>query len=146
MYRGVIIYAPAEPVIQRLVRRLADCFDGERFKVATCSADQAAIPDLTAADIFLLASLPSGGQPIHPDFGEILRAFGGITLAGRVGGVFSLDSEVTLKAFRRALQDCELDFPEQNFRNFHGGDIDSAELGGWIAALTGQLEDPALER
>jgi hypothetical protein len=133
-------------MIQRLVRRLADCFDGERFKVATCSADQAAIPDLAAADIFLLASLPSGGQPIHPDFAEILRALGGITLAGRVGGVFSVDSEATLKAFRRALQDCELDFPEQNFRNFHGGDIDSAELGGWIAALTGQLEDPALER
>ena len=73
MYRAVIIYAPVEPVIERLVRRLADCFDGDRFEVAACSADQAAIPDLTAADVFLLASLPSGGQSIHPDFAEIRR-------------------------------------------------------------------------
>jgi hypothetical protein len=143
MYRGVIIYAPVDPVIEQLVRRLADCFDTDRFEVATCSADQATIPDLTAADVFLLASLPSGGQPIHPDFADILRALRGITLAGRVGGAISVDSEPTLKAFRRALLDCELDLPDQNFRNFHRGELDSTELSSWIETLAGRLEDPA---
>ena len=146
MYRGVIIYAPAGQPLEQLVRRLADCFDGERFEVATCSADQAAIPDLTAADIFLLASLPAGGQPIHPDFAEILRALHGITLAGRVGGAVSVDSEATVNAFRRALQDCELDLPDWNFRSLSREQIESTDLNGWIGELASQLGDPARGR
>jgi hypothetical protein len=146
MYRGVIIYAPEGQPLEQLVRRLADCFDGERFKVTTCSADQAAIPDLTAADIFLLASLPAGEQPIHPDFAEILRALHGITLAGRVGGAVSLESEPTVKAFRRALQDCELDLPDRNFRSLSRAQIESTELNSWIGELTSQLGDPARGR
>jgi hypothetical protein len=146
MYRGVIIYAPAEAQLEQLVRRLADCFDDERFNVAACSADQAGIPDLAGADIFLLASLPAGGQPIHPDFSEILRALEGITLAGRVGGALSVGSEHTVEAFRRALEDCELDLPDRNFRNFSPEQLESAELNSWIAELSAQLEDPAGER
>ena len=146
MYRGVIIYAPAEHVMEELVRRVADCFDSNRFKVATRSADQAEIPDLAGADIFLLACLPSGGQPIHPHFTEILRALRGITLAGKVGGAFSLDSEDTVRALRQALQDCELALPDRNFRSFQRENPDSTELSSWIDALTGQLEDPARER
>lgn len=146
MYRVVIIYAPAEDSMGGLVRSLAGCFDSKKFKVATAPADQAAVPDLTAADIFLLASLPAGQQPIHPDFTEILRALRGITLAGRVGGALSVDSEPTVEAFRRALQDCELVIPEENFRNLGGGHPDSAELSRWIESLIRQLEDPARER
>jgi hypothetical protein len=146
MYRGVIIYAPVDPVIEQLVRRLADCFDSERFKVKTRSAGQAEIPDLTGADIFLLASLPDGQQPVHPDFTEILRALQGITLAGRVGGAFSVDSRPTLEAFRRALQDCELDLPDRNFRSFHREELEATELSRWIQDLTVQLEDPARDR
>jgi flavodoxin len=146
MYRGVIIYAPAEESMEQLVRRLADCFDGERFKVEIKNADQASIPDLTGADVFLLASYPAGQQPIHPDFAEILRALQGITLAGRVGGAFSVDSEPTVRAFRQALRDCELDLPDQNFRNLSGEHPDSSELMSWIEVLTGQLENPARAR
>jgi hypothetical protein len=143
MYRGVIIYAPAEELMNQLVRRLADCFDGEQFKVEIETADQAAIPDLTRADVFLLASLPSGLQPIHPDFAEILRALQGITLAGRVGGAFSVDSEPTVRAFRQALQDCELALPDENFRNISSGRLESSDLRDWIDALTRQLGGPA---
>ena len=146
MYRGVIIYAPAEDVMEQLVRRLADCFDSDRFKVATHSADQAAIPDLAGADVFLLASLPSGGQPIHPHFTEIIRALRGITLAGKVGGALSIDSDATVRAFRQALQDCELALPDQNFRSFPLENPDSTELSRWVEALIGQLGDPARGR
>jgi flavodoxin len=146
MYRGVIIYAPAEDSMEGLVRRLAACFNSEKFEVEATPADRAAVPDLTKADVFLLASLPAGQQPIHPDFTEILRALRGITLAGRVGGAFSVDSEPTVSAFRRALQDCELVIPDQNFRNLSGEHPDSAELSSWVEALTRQLEDPARER
>jgi hypothetical protein len=146
MYRGIIIYAPVEETMEQLVRRLADCFDGNRFKVATCMAAQAAIPDLTRADVFLLASLPSGQQPIHPDFAEILRALQGITLAGRVGGAVSVDSEATVRAFRQALQDCELALPVENFRSLSRENLQSSDLKAWINAITRQLEDPARGR
>ena len=146
MYRGVIIYAPAEAELEQLVQRLADCFDSEQIKVAISSADQAAIPDLAGAELFLLASLPAGGQPIHPDFTEILRALQGITLAGRVGGAISVGSEPTVAAFRRALRDCELDLPDRNFRSFSPEQLESTELNSWIEYLSGQLENPAGER
>ena len=146
MYRAVFIYAPVDAALEQLVRRLADCFNSERFEVTTLSADQAAIPDLTVADIFLLASLPDGKQPVHSDFAEILRALQGINLAGRVGGAFSLDSEPTPAAFRLALQDCELELPKQNFRNFHREELEAAQLCRWIEALTGGLENPTGER
>jgi hypothetical protein len=146
MYRVVIIYAPAQDAMEGLVRSLAGCFDSREFKVATAPAGQAAVTDLTAADMFLLLSLPAGQQPVHPDFTEILRALRGITLAGRVGGALSVDSEPTVGAFRRALQDCELVIRDQNFRNLGGGHPDSTELCSWVESLVRQLEGPARER
>ena len=146
MYRGLIIYAPSQDPMEGLARRLGDCFDSKLFKVEIKSADQAAMPDLAAADLFLLGSLPSGDRPIHPDFAEILRGLGGITLAGRVGGAFAVESEPTLSAFRRALQDCELALTDENFRNVRNMHGDSTDLDGWVAALTRQLEDRLSER
>ena len=146
MYRGVIICAPAEESMEQLVRRVADGFDSEQIQVEIKSADQATIPDLAGADIFLLASLAAGQQPIHPDFAEILRALKGITLAGRVAGAFSVDSEPTVRALRQALQDCELFLPDQNFRNLSAEHLDPADLEGWIDALTRQLRNPARDQ
>jgi hypothetical protein len=143
MYRGVIIYAPSVDRMEQLVRRLADCFDGRQIEVDTCAADRAAITDLTRADLFLLASLPSGDQPIHPDFAEILRALRGISLAGRSGGACSVDSEATVSAFRRALGDCEIGLQDENFRSFPSADLEAADLCGWVNSLHRQLEGPA---
>jgi len=146
MYRAVIIYAPAGDRMQQLAHRLEECFDAGSYGVQVKAAGRAAMPDLTAADLFLLGSLPDGEKPIHPDFSEILRALGGITLAGRVAGLFSVDSEPTLEAFRRAVKDCELVLSDQSFLNLKGGQLDLAVLGGWIAALSRQLEDQARDR
>ncbi|UCF96525.1 MAG: hypothetical protein JSV89_15275 [Spirochaetaceae bacterium] len=146
MYRGVIIYAPAVEPMEQLVHRLRDCFDRERFKVKVLTADQASIPDLTVADLFLLGSLPEGKLPIHSHFTEILRALRGITLAGRVGGIFTVDSEPTLTAFSHALQDCELVLSDGNFRNITDVRSESTGLSEWIAGLTRQLESHARGR
>ncbi len=146
MYRAVIIYAPADDQMQKLVRDIEECFDIDEFKVEIKAADQSHIPDLTAADLFLLGSLPEGGKPIHPDFSEILRALGGITLAGRVGGLFSVNSEPTIMAFRQALKDCELVLSDQSFLNLKSDQLTPAVLRGWVAALTRQLEDQARGR
>ena len=146
MYRAVIMYAPADDRMHKLVRDLEECFDTDSIKVETKAAGQAAIPDLTAADLFLLGSLPEGREPVHTDFSEILRALEGITLAGRVGGLFSVDSEPTLEAFRQALRDCELLLSEKNFLNLEADQLDPPVLKGWVDALVRQLEDQARGR
>jgi hypothetical protein len=146
MYRAVIIYAPTDDQMHKLVRDLEECFDRDSYKVEMKAARQAAIPDLTSADLFLLGSLPDGGRPVHPDFSDILRALGGITLAGRVGGVFSVDSNPTIEAFRQALKDCELVLSDQSFLNLKPDRLDPAVLRGWVAALARQLEDQARGR
>jgi flavodoxin len=132
--------------MQRLAHHLEGSFDRNSFKVTSKPADQAAIPDLTASDLFVLGSLPDEGDPIHSDFSEILRALGGITLAGRVAGAFSVSSEPTVNAFRQALEDCELVLSDRNFLNFDSAQPASSELKGWAEALTGQLEKCARER
>jgi flavodoxin len=146
MYRVVIIYAPAEDRMQKLVRDLEECFDRDNYKVKIKAADRSTVADLTAADLFLLGSLPEGGKAIHPDFSEILRALGGITLAGRVGGLFSVDSEPTIEIFRQAMKDCELVLSDQNFLNLEPDRLDPTVLRDWVAALTRQLEDRARGR
>ncbi len=146
MYRVVIIYAPAEDRMQKLVSDLEECFDRDNFKMKIKAADRSTVADLTAADLFLLGSLPEGGKAIHQDFSEILRALRGITLAGRVGGLFSIDSEPTIEIFRQAMKDCELVLSDQNFLNLKPDRLDPAVLRGWVAALTRQLEDRARGR
>jgi flavodoxin len=146
MYRAVIIYAPAEDRMQELVRDLEECFDRDNFKVKITAAGRSTVADLTAADLFLLGSLPEGGKAIHPDFSEILRALGGITLAGRVGGLFSVDSKPTIEIFRQALKDCELVLSDQNFLNLRTDQLGPAVLRDWVAALIRQLKDQARGR
>ena len=41
--------------------------------------------------------------------------------------------------FRRALQDCELDLSDGNFRNIGSGHLESPDLRDWIDGLTRQL-------
>jgi hypothetical protein len=140
MYQGVIIYAPAGTVMDQLVHRLENSVDKERFKMKSILADQASIPDLAAADLFLLGSLPEGRESIHPDFSEILRALAGVTLAGRTAGVFTVNSQPTLTAFRTALQDCELVLGDTNFRNLTGTESDTSVIMEWLGELNRQLE------
>lgn len=140
MYRAAIIYAPEEQRMLELVRSLEQSLDPGRFVVKTKGAAEAHMPDLAASDLFLLGSLPDGGQPIHPDFSEMLRALKGITLAGRVGGVFSLDSEATLAAFAEALEDCELDLPPECFLSVTGQGPEREKLARWAQELAGRLE------
>jgi flavodoxin len=141
MYRAAIIYAPGEARMLDIVGRLEDCLQRQSFEVICKEAGQAHMPDLTAADLFLLGSLPEAKGAIHADFSEMVRAFEGITLAGRVAGCFSVDSEATLKAFGEVLKDSELSLGNNNYLNIPDAESGRADLQGWIAALVEQLKD-----
>jgi len=143
--RAAVIHAAADPGMQQLVGGLESALAGMGCKVAAKKAARAHTPDLAAADLLLLGSAPEGAAPIHPDFTELLRALRGMTLAGRVVGVFSLGADSTLQVFRRALQDCEVPLPDSCFFRA-GGEARSGELTSWLRPLVERAEQAVRAR
>jgi hypothetical protein len=132
--RAAVIHAAADPGMRQLVGDLEGALVGMGCKVVAKQASQAHTPDLAAADLVLLGSAPGGAAPIHPDFSELLRALRGMTLAGRVVGVFSLAADSPLQGFRLALQDCEVPLPDSCFFR-GGGSAKAGELAAWLRPL-----------
>jgi hypothetical protein len=132
--RAAVIHAAADPRIQQLVGDLKGELAGMGCKVVVKQAAEAHTPDLAAADLVLLGSAPTAAAPIHPDFSELLRALHGITLAGRVVGVFSLGADSTLAGFRSALRDCEVPLPDSCFLRV-GGSAGAGDLAAWVRPL-----------
>ena len=138
MFRVAVIYAPAE--LGTVAEKIAGLLDHKRFQVALKPAAEAAVADLSAADLVLLGSSPQGRGALPQDFAEILRALAGINLAGRVGGVFASGGDASLAAWKKALKDCELRLGPESFLRADGAD--ASALAGWIGGLTRQLEEP----
>ncbi len=146
MYRAAIVFAPAEGPVRRLAGRLEEQLAKDSFKVTVKEASRAHMPDLAAADLILLGAAAEGREAIPADFTEIVRALAGISLAGRVVGVFALNSEPTLEAFRQALKDCELKLSDGNFINLGSAEPQPSQLQGWTDSLIGELEEAARGR
>lgn len=140
MYQAAVIYAPASPEMEALSAVIDGRLREHRIKVVRKEAAQAIIPDLAAADLVLLGSTAAGKAAIHGDFAEILRALKGISLAGRVVGVFALRSDSTLKAFQKALEDCEIPLDERQFLSVEAPENAPQDLGPWVGGLIAELE------
>jgi hypothetical protein len=143
MYQAAVIYAPASPEMDALTERIARELGQQSLKVVRKEAAQAIVPDLTAADLVLLGCAPQDRAPIHQDFAEILRALGGMSLAGRTIGLFAVGDAGTLQAFEKALADCEVPVPARQCLNLPSASLPSADLVPWLTTLTerlGQLE------
>jgi flavodoxin len=139
MFRAAVLYAPSD--LGPLAERIAASLDRRRFQVTVRPAADAAIPDLSTADLVLLGSSPQGRAALHPDFAEILRALSGINLAGRVAGVFAAGSDAPLAAWKKALKDCDIRLEPENLLRADGADAKA--LAGWVGRLTRQLEERA---
>lgn len=108
MRRASIIYAPRDSAIAALAAELERAFDSRHYIIRIKDASKVAVPDLAAADIILIGSMPEGRSVVHPSFAEILRALKGVNLAGRVAGIFAVGSRKTSEALRRALEDSDV--------------------------------------
>ena len=143
MYHCAVIYAPAEGEINKIADAVRESMQMCKFSVAVKEAAGASIPDMAAADLILLGSSPQGeGEAsIHSDFSEIIRALEGVNLAGRVAGVFAVDSEKTLTDFRKALKDSEITLKNENLILIKSNKIDKNKIKKWLNRLSAQVEE-----
>jgi flavodoxin len=115
MSRVIILYAPEDQSMINSANNIRAAFENEGCETAVKAAESAAMPDIAAADILILGSLPKGKKPIHPDFKEITRALQGINLAGKTAGIFTLDQENTITSFRDILHDSDITLCDEGF-------------------------------
>jgi flavodoxin len=146
MYQAAVIYAPSSQEMNALSKLIVGKLPQDRIKAVRKEASQASIPDLASADLVLLGSTAEGTAAVHQGFAEILRALGGISLAGRTVGVFALRTESTLKAFKKALQDCETTIGPGHYLMLSTAEAAEAALGPWLNSLIEHLEARRNER
>jgi hypothetical protein len=138
MFRVAVIYAPNDEAMRSLAERIAGSLDRKRFTAKVKPAAKAAVSDLAAADLVLLGAAARGRGSLHPDFTELARSLTGISLAGRVAGLFATEGEGPLAALKRALRDTDIRLdPDNSLR----ADLAAAgELASWLAGLGTQLD------
>ncbi len=140
MYRAAVIYAPEEDRVRTVAQAAAAALDARGVRVTLKEAVNAGIPDLTASDLIFLGCCSDDVGPIHHEFAEMVRALSGVNLAGRVAGVFGVDSPQTPRAFREALRDSEVTL-EGGAELAVQGPADPARIAAWADGLTSRLEE-----
>ena len=108
MVRALIVFAPATPVFLDIAERIEAELNREDFSVIIKPAAAATIPDIAASDLILFGSAKDDKTAVHTDFSEINRALAGINLAGRIAGLFALNSAETIEKFKSMLEDSEI--------------------------------------
>ncbi|HUV08169.1 MAG TPA: hypothetical protein VMX75_10600 [Spirochaetia bacterium] len=159
MYRLAILYAPYSEEYIRLIEELSGAFGELGLDVAIRGAKDAGVPDILAADIVVFGSdhrdsqsgvsetkaSPAGKLNLHPDFGEMERAFEGINLAGKFAGFISMDGGPGPGLFKKALQYTEIStFADDLVFNRKG--LTSEQIHTWAKALYKKFEEGMYER
>ncbi len=108
MYNVVVLWAPDSADNRRIVDMVARALEQAEVTLRLKAASEAAISDLTAADIVVLGAqkVPAGDAPA--EFADLLRIFKGITLAGRTAGFFSMGTDKATVRLRKALKETEI--------------------------------------
>jgi hypothetical protein len=134
MYRLTILYAPEDEEYAVPAKQLGDVFTKLNLDVVVKAAKDAAIPDILAADIVVFGSSVTQRSSLHPHFAEMLRAFEGINLAGKLSGFLSYGSNNAPVLFRKALRDTDIsEFNRDLIVNSRG--VDTADLESWAKGL-----------
>jgi len=138
MHRAAVIYAPNDEAMRSLAERIAGSLDRKRFSLKVMPAAEAIATDLTAADLLLLGGAPKGRSQLHPEFSELARALAGMSLAGRVAGLFAAEAEGPLAALRKILKDTEVQLEAEG--SLRADLANDRELAAWLYALTAQVD------
>ena len=108
MYSVLILWAPDSAENRKIVDAVSRAFDELSVSPVTKLAADASVADLTASDILLFGVEKSDNGEVPPDYGECMRIFRGITLAGRTAGFFSMGAAHATAPLRRALKETEI--------------------------------------
>ena len=141
MRNALIVWAPDNAGIRRAAEVVRAAFDEAGLKVRARSAAEASIVDVAAAELVVFAAAKEPSAEVHPDYGELLRALRGVTLAGRTAALFSVGTESATARLREALKDAEIHQVAEDpvFREPSGSN--ASEIAEWARGLAARVED-----
>jgi len=139
MCKVVILYAPDEKFINETANNIATVFNKGKCHTTVKSANQTKIPDITASDIIIFGPNTKEKKTVHPDYKEIIRAFTGINLAGRIAGFFTFGGNESINSFKEILHDTDISLYEPNFLIENNNDPDI--LMKWVKNIITQYKD-----
>jgi flavodoxin len=142
VHHACIIHAPGDGAVAALAAELERALKNGQYVVKVKPAAVAVIPDLAAADVVLLGAGPEGRSAVHADFSELIRSLKGVSLAGRLAGVFSTGSSKACEALRRALKDSEITLCNDDLVLDSGtSERNGDKVDAWIRSVMRSLEE-----
>lgn len=143
MHNVLVLYAPDAEDARRAAARVAAAFDAARFAVTALPARASHIPQIAAADLVVFATPAGASRGLPADWDELVRAFCGVNLASRMGGILSLGASGDAAGIRRALKDTDMTLlPEEPAL----GKMSDADLRRWVGDLCGRFQEFCGER
>ena len=134
MHRVLVLWAPDTAESRKVVDVVSIALGAAKVAPLVKKAAEATIADITASEIVVFGTQKIGITEVPPDYSEYLRAFSGITLAGRTAGFFSVGQERATARLRKALKETEITQIEDD-PLFQDPDRDGEEIAAWMRRI-----------
>ena len=131
----LILWAPDTAENRKVVDLVTKAFDEAGVGTQTKKVTEATIADINGARIVVFGAQKANGTEVPPEYAECMRAFKGVTLAGRTAGFFSLGAERATAKLRKALKDTEVSQLEDDPVFAEQKPNLSSEIAAWAAKL-----------
>jgi flavodoxin len=137
MHRVLLLWAPDTAENRKIVDAVDEAFGKAEVASLVKKAAEATVADITASEIVVFGTQKTSLAELPTEYSEYVRAFKGITLAGRTAGFFSLGQERATAKLRQALKDTEIAQIEEDplFRDQKAGSME--EIALWVRKLVG---------
>ena len=132
MYHCLIIHVPQDKKLHEMADKLKNLLSDKEFKVKILPAADTAISDIAPADLLILGSPPNASSSIHKDYSELLRAFSGANLSGKMAGFIASKGSKTVDDFKKALNDSGITFFTESLPMEEAMDEGSKILKNWL--------------
>ena len=140
MHRITILFAPDEEGYRTPAETLGQAFSRLGLDVVVKAAGEARFPDILASDIVIFGSEVVGSGALHPHFGEIVRTFEGVNLAGRLSGFLCYENNGASSLFRDALRDTDISFFQEDLV-IRSDETSDKRIEAWAGKLYGRYEE-----
>ena len=140
MYHVGILYAPYDEFNKSIIDIIKNSINLHEFDIRVKKAADAAMPDIAASDIIILASSGDDTVPVHKDYMEIVRALSGVNLSGRLVGVVTFGMDKTQKFLKDVLKDTGAVYYKDGL-NIKGINIEKDKIKRWTKSLLKKYED-----
>ena len=141
MYNVLILWAPDSAETRKVAESVGAAFNEGRFKTTLKKADESSIVDIAAADMVIFGLQKSAASELPPEFSELVRAFKGVTLAGRAAGVYSVGGEKASAKIKKSLKDTEVALFEEDPLFSNDKTDRASDVSEWARKLAGFFQE-----